>query len=355
MAALALDRRVRRPRRRRLRRVRAAHPARAREPVVEGLRRLAALPRRLARAHADRACRGAGVRLRREAAHRRAGARGLARPAARRAARARGRGAASAAFNERFWTDARGGYYVLALDGEKRQVDSLCSNIGHLLWSGIVPRERVDAVVDQLMGEELWSGWGVRTMSSGDAGYNPLAYHNGTVWPHDNSLIALGLGLHARWPEAQRIVRRMLSAAVVLRLPAAGGVRRPAARGDAVPDRLPDRRAAAGLGRGHAGAAAAGAARPAARPRRGQLITRAPEELPSWAGRSLRLTGIRAFDRAWDVRVEHGTSPVRPLNDQHEDRDPQPALVPGAADAATAGSSGSSRCSPTGSPTTGTT
>ena len=63
-------------------------------------------------------------------------------------------------FDERFWTDARGGYYVLALDGEKRQVDSLCSNIGHLLWSGIVPDERVDAIVDALMGEELWSGWG---------------------------------------------------------------------------------------------------------------------------------------------------------------------------------------------------
>src|SRR5919198_1545653 len=84
------------------------------------------------------------------------------------------------AFNERFWTDERGGYYVLALDGEKRQVDSLCSNIGHLLWSGIVPAERVDAVVDALMGEELWSGWGVRTMSTRDAGYNPLSYHNGT-------------------------------------------------------------------------------------------------------------------------------------------------------------------------------
>mgnify|MGYP003694312845 CR=1 FL=1 len=59
------------------------------------------------------------------------------------------------AFDEKFWTERRGGYYVLALDGEKRQVDSLCSNIGHLLWSGIVPRERVDAIVDRLMGEEL--------------------------------------------------------------------------------------------------------------------------------------------------------------------------------------------------------
>ena len=210
------------------------------------------------------------------------------------------------AFNERFWTDARGGYYVLALDGEKRQVDSLCSNVGHLLWSGIVPPERVDTVTDQLMGEELWSGWGVRTMSSGDAGYNPLSYHNGTVWPHDNSLIARGLALHDRWPEAQRIVRRMLGASsyfghqlpeVFAGLPRAETpfpiayptAARPQAWAAGTPVLLvqvllglePDRR-------------------------RGQLITRAPDELPSWAGRSMRLSGIRAFDRTWDVRVEHG-------------------------------------------------
>jgi hypothetical protein len=72
-------------------------------------------------------------------------------------------------FDEAFWCEERGGFYALALDGEKRRVDSLTSNIGHLLWSGIVPPERVDAIVDQLMGDELWSGWGVRTMSSGDA------------------------------------------------------------------------------------------------------------------------------------------------------------------------------------------
>ena len=209
-------------------------------------------------------------------------------------------------FDEQFWTDARGGYYVLALDGEKRQVDSLCSNVGHLLWSGIVPSERVDAVVDQLMGEELWSGWGVRTMSTGDAGYNPLSYHNGTVWPHDNSLIAHGLARYARWPEAQRIVRRMLGAAshfsyqlpeVFAGLPRAATpfpiayptAARPQAWAAGTPVLLlqvllglePDRR-------------------------RHRLETCAPEELPSWAGRSLRLTGLRAFDRQWDVRVEHG-------------------------------------------------
>jgi glycogen debranching enzyme len=210
------------------------------------------------------------------------------------------------AFNERFWTDARGGYYVLALDGEKRQVDSLCSNIGHLLWSGIVPSERVDAVVDALMGEELWSGWGVRTMSTGDGGYNPLSYHNGTVWPHDNSLCAQGLARHARWPEAQRIVRRMLGAAphfgyqlpeVFAGLPRAETpfpiayptAARPQAWAAGTPVLLlqcllglePDRR-------------------------RHQLETHAPEELPSWAGRSLRLSGIRAFGRQWDVRVDRG-------------------------------------------------
>jgi glycogen debranching enzyme len=210
------------------------------------------------------------------------------------------------AFNERFWTDQRGGYYVLALDGEKRQVDSLCSNIGHLLWSGIVPAERVDVVVDALMGEELWSGWGVRTMSTRDAGYNPLSYHNGTVWPHDNSLLAQGLARHQRWPEAQRIVRRMMGAAAHFR------------------NQLPE--VFAGLPREETPFPIAypTAARPQAwaagtpvlllqvllglEPdrRRHQLETFAPEELPSWSGRSLRLSGIRAFDRQWDVRVDRG-------------------------------------------------
>ena len=156
------------------------------------------------------------------------------------------------------------------------------------------------------MGDELWSGWGVRTMSSDDAGFNPLSYHNGTVWPHDNSLIAWGLAREGHWPECHRIVRRMLSAGsyfgyqlpeVFAGLPRAETpfpiayptAARPQAWAAGTPVLLlqvllglhPDRR-------------------------RGQLVTRAPEELPSWAGRSLRLTGIRAFDRAWDVRVEHG-------------------------------------------------
>jgi glycogen debranching enzyme len=208
-------------------------------------------------------------------------------------------------FDEAFWIERDGGFYALALDRKKKQVDSLCSNIGHLLWSGIVLPQRVEAVVDALMGDGLWSGWGVRTMSTGDAGYNPLSYHNGTIWPHDNSLVAQGLARYARWPEAQRIIQRMITAAAHFRyqLPEVfAGMRRsetpfpiayptaarPQAWAAGTPVLLlqvllglqPDRQ-------------------------RHSLQTLAPQELPSWAG-SIRLTGVRAFDRAWDVRLEEG-------------------------------------------------
>jgi len=90
------------------------------------------------------------------------------------------------AFDKAFWVEERGGFFALALDGEKRHVDARCSNMGHLLWSGIVLPERVSRVVDQLLSESLWSGWGIRTMASDEAAYNPISYHNGTVWPHDS-------------------------------------------------------------------------------------------------------------------------------------------------------------------------
>ena len=214
-------------------------------------------------------------------------------------------------FNESFWSDDRGGFYVLALDKDKKQVDSLCSNIGHLLWSGIVPPARVDAVVDRLMGPDLWSGWGVRTMSSADSGFNPLSYHNGTVWPHDNSLIAWGLARYSRWPEAHRIIRRMLNAAghFDFQLPEvfAGLPRADTPFPIAYPTAARPQAWAAGapvlllqvlLG---------------LRPdiRNHQLRSVLPLELPSWVG-SLRLTGLRAFDRTWDVRVEEGRIRVEP-------------------------------------------
>ena len=116
-------------------------------------------------------------------------------------------------FDESYWVEDRGGFYALALDAEKRPVDSLCSNTGHLLWSGIVPPERAKAVAGRLMGEELWSGWGIRTMSTADAAYNPLSYHNGTVWPHDTSLGAWGLARTGRTGELHRIAHALLAAA----------------------------------------------------------------------------------------------------------------------------------------------
>jgi glycogen debranching enzyme len=119
-------------------------------------------------------------------------------------------------FNEDFWLAERE-FFALALDGDKRRVDSLTSNIGHLLWSGIVDDDKVEAVVTHLMGERLFSGWGVRTMAEGEGGYNPLEYHNGTVWPHDNSLIAAGLARYGYRQEAARIALALLEAATSFR------------------------------------------------------------------------------------------------------------------------------------------
>jgi glycogen debranching enzyme len=207
-------------------------------------------------------------------------------------------------FDAAYWIEERR-YYALALDSEKRQVDALCSNIGHLLWSGIVPPARVDDVVDALMSDHLWSGWGIRTMSSADAAYNPLSYHNGTVWPHDNSLIALGLARYARWPEAQRIVQRMLTAArhFGFQLPEVfAGMRR---------SETPFPIAYPTAARPQAWAAGAPVLllqvllglQPDLR--RHTLASVAPLELPSWTG-SIRLTGVRAFDQTFDVRLEDG-------------------------------------------------
>jgi glycogen debranching enzyme len=131
-------------------------------------------------------------------------------------------------FNQDFWLADRG-YYALALDGDKRPADSLTSNIGHLLWSGIVEHDRAGAVVGHLLGPRLFTGWGVRTMAEGDAGFNPIGYHNGTVWPHDSSLIALGLNRYGFRQEASRIALGILEAATYFdgRLPEAfAGYRR---------------------------------------------------------------------------------------------------------------------------------
>ncbi|NED54726.1 amylo-alpha-1,6-glucosidase [Micromonospora aurantiaca] len=114
-------------------------------------------------------------------------------------------------FNRDFWIPDRE-YYALALDPRGRQVDALTSNIGHLLWSGIVDEDRAPAVAAHLLGPRLFSGWGVRTLADDQGRYNPVGYHVGTVWPFDNSIIAWGLWRYGFRQEAGRICDALLSA-----------------------------------------------------------------------------------------------------------------------------------------------
>jgi len=210
-----------------------------------------------------------------------------------------------ARFDEAFWVTERGGFYALALDGKKRQVDSRSSNMGHLLWSGIVPPERVPKVVDQLLSEELWSGWGIRTMASDAEAFNPISYHNGTVWPHDTALAAWGLARHGYTAEARRVGRALIEAAGHFdwSLPEvfAGYARdetpfpiayptaaRPQAWAAGTPILLvrvllgiePDRE-------------------------RQRLVSTVTDELPSWLD-GLRIEGVRAYGRTWTAAVERG-------------------------------------------------
>jgi len=115
-------------------------------------------------------------------------------------------------FNEAFW-DEESGFYAYMLDGEKRKVMTVASNPGHLLWSGIVPADRAERVVKRLMAPDMNSGWGIRTLSSDHPAYNPYSYQNGSVWPHDNSLIALGFKRYGFSEQAGHIARDISGAA----------------------------------------------------------------------------------------------------------------------------------------------
>jgi glycogen debranching enzyme len=114
-------------------------------------------------------------------------------------------------FERDFWLPDRE-YYALALDAEKRPVDVVTSNPGHLLWTGIVRPDRARLVARRLLSPELFSGWGVRTMACTEQGYNPLSYHNGSVWPHDTSLIVSGLARYGFADEAARLTTGLLAA-----------------------------------------------------------------------------------------------------------------------------------------------
>jgi glycogen debranching enzyme len=123
-------------------------------------------------------------------------------------------------FNRDYWIEARG-HYALALDGEKRQVDAMSSNVGHLLWSGIVPTDRAALMAKRLMSPEMFTGWGIRTMSANDAGYNPIEYHDGTVWPHDTAFVAEGMRRYGHREQASHLALMLIQAAeaFVYRLP----------------------------------------------------------------------------------------------------------------------------------------
>jgi glycogen debranching enzyme len=109
-------------------------------------------------------------------------------------------------FNEAFW-DEELGCYAFALDGEKKKVLTIASNAGHCLWSGIVPPERAGKVVKRLMAPDMWSGWGIRTLSARHPAFNPYNYQTGSVWPHDNAIIAVGFKRYGFGAEAARIAR----------------------------------------------------------------------------------------------------------------------------------------------------
>jgi glycogen debranching enzyme len=115
-------------------------------------------------------------------------------------------------FNEAFW-DEELGFYAYALDGEKKKVLSVASNAGHCLWSCIVPRERAGKVVARLMAPDMWTGWGIRTLSSAHPAFNPYNYQTGSVWPHDNALIAMGFKLYGFGAEAARVAHDISVAA----------------------------------------------------------------------------------------------------------------------------------------------
>ena len=212
-------------------------------------------------------------------------------------------------FEQRFWvadaaTGAEFGTYALALDGEKHPIATLSSNLGHLPWCGVTSPDRAALLARQLTSPELFSGWGIRTMSAAAAGYNPISYHCGTVWPHDTAIAVAGLARANHAEEAAQVARGLIDAAAHFR------------------GRLPE--VFAGLPRSHVTwpvryptasspqAWAAGAtvmvvtALLGLRPdTEGRQLTSTATDVPDWL-EGLRVRGIQMFDATWQVAVTNG-------------------------------------------------
>lgn len=115
------------------------------------------------------------------------------------------------AFNRDFWLEDKG-WFAVGLDADKRPIDSLASNVGHCLWTGIVDEEHAHALAARLMSPEMFSGWGIRTLATTMGGYNPVSYHCGSVWPHDTAIIAAGLSRYGFEQASQRLVLGLMDA-----------------------------------------------------------------------------------------------------------------------------------------------
>jgi len=115
-------------------------------------------------------------------------------------------------FNRDFWLEDRG-WYAMGLDHEKKPIDALGSNVGHCLWTGIIDEERAPLVAARLLSDDMFSGFGIRTLGQSMTGYNPISYHNGSVWPHDNAIIAAGLMRYGFVEDAHRVILACLDAA----------------------------------------------------------------------------------------------------------------------------------------------
>jgi glycogen debranching enzyme len=120
-------------------------------------------------------------------------------------------------FEEAFWCEEIG-CYALALDGEKRPCQVLASNAGHCLWTGIADPERAGRIATRFEREDMSSGWGIRTLGAGQSRYNPMSYHNGSVWPHDNAIVAAGLARYGFKEQAARILSGLFDASLFLDL-----------------------------------------------------------------------------------------------------------------------------------------
>ncbi|MDP9020088.1 MAG: amylo-alpha-1,6-glucosidase, partial [Actinomycetota bacterium] len=122
--------------------------------------------------------------------------------------------------NRDFWVEDRE-WFALGLDGDNRQLDALASNMGHCLWTGIVDADKAPAVARHLVSPAMFNGWGIRTLGTNMVGYNPISYHNGSVWPHDTAIVAAGLMRYGFVKEAHRVVLGLIDAAMAVggRLP----------------------------------------------------------------------------------------------------------------------------------------